>query len=310
LALSKESLLQVDVSEGSHPQPPCGKFGLNSNLEYMQEAFNDKDALIMNNIGVMVEPMTIDDYLNRRKRQPLGNFGHGGMARGVQSVSANDKDAKGVLGRMIRKLSEGAAPLKSDLYSIKGATKILEGAMTPNIIQAGDGMTRYRGYSAMKDQLNALNENKSSSIFAETFSSMLESSLSTTEVLGELLDATSLSAPDTFGNGRSLGGQLREVSKLIKMDITDRQMERAGYVVVQNGYDTHNSFDKLDELLAHLDASLRSFSIEMKAQGLWDNVTIVLISDFGRTLSSNTLVNNKLLFYIVALVSVISYLHI
>ena len=199
---------------------------------------------------------------------------------------------------MIRYLNQGkgkgpgvgaAAPMKSDLYSVAGAAKILEGAMVPNIVQTGDGMIRYGGYGAMKHQLNALNGNRSGSVFAETFSMMLESSISTTEVLGDILDATALSAADIFSSpkGGLVSAQLREVAKLIKMDTVDRQMERAGFVVSQRGYDTHNSFD-LDSLMSQLDSGLRSFATEMKAQDRWNNVTVVLISDFGRTLTSNT----------------------
>lgn len=34
--------------------------------------------------------------------------------------------------------------------------------------------------------------------------------------------------------------------------------------------------------------ALTSFKNEMEAQGLWDNVTVVLTSDFGRTLTANS----------------------
>lgn len=51
LALDKDSLLEIQVTEDSSPQPPCGKFGLHPKLEFLQEAFNDKDVLVMNNLG-------------------------------------------------------------------------------------------------------------------------------------------------------------------------------------------------------------------------------------------------------------------
>ena len=40
---------------------------------------------------------------------------------------------------------------------------------------------------------------------------------------------------------------------------------------------------------AQVDDALGAFEKEMKAQGLWDQTTIVTVSDFGRTLSSNGL---------------------
>ena len=45
--------------------------------------------------------------------------------------------------------------------------------------------------------------------------------------------------------------------------------------------------EKQDELLTSLNVALKSFEEEMKLQGLWENVTIVQASEFGRTITSN-----------------------
>ena len=37
-----------------------------------------------------------------------------------------------------------------------------------------------------------------------------------------------------------------------------------------------------------VNTSLTAFSDEMKAVGLWNNVTVVIVSDFGRTLTANS----------------------
>ena len=39
--------------------------------------------------------------------------------------------------------------------------------------------------------------------------------------------------------------------------------------------------------MATADAALESFAKEMKLQGLWENVTIVQASEFGRTITAN-----------------------
>ena len=39
--------------------------------------------------------------------------------------------------------------------------------------------------------------------------------------------------------------------------------------------------------MQRVDAVLGAFEKEMKAQGLWDSVSVLTISDFGRTLTSN-----------------------
>merc|ERR1712185_365007 len=51
--------------------------------------------------------------------------------------------------------------------------------------------------------------------------------------------------------------------------------------------------EKQDELLTSLNVALKSFEEEMKLQGLWENVTIVQASEFGRTITSNGKFNQK-----------------
>ena len=50
-----------------------------------------------------------------------------------------------------------------------------------------------------------------------------------------------------------------------------------------------NLGEVLDWNMGDLDSSLEVFYEELKEQGLWDNVTIITVSDFARTLTSNGL---------------------
>ena len=50
VALSKDQLLQIEVPSDSDPQP-CSVFGLHPSLAYWRDAYVDKDAMIVNNIG-------------------------------------------------------------------------------------------------------------------------------------------------------------------------------------------------------------------------------------------------------------------
>ena len=55
-------------------------------------------------------------------------------------------------------------------------------------------------------------------------------------------------------------------------------------------FDTHtNVAEVLDEKLANINSAIGKFKAEMQSQGLWDSVTVVTLSDFGRTLTSNGL---------------------
>jgi hypothetical protein len=63
----------------------------------------------------------------------------------------------------------------------------------------------------------------------------------------------------------SLLRQFQAVSKLIATSQT-RQIEREFFYVELGGIDTHNEFEKLDELFAFIDDSLDAFVKELKAQ--------------------------------------------
>ena len=64
--------------------------------------------------------------------------------------------------------------------------------------------------------------------------------------------------------------------------------QRSGFVTSISGFDTHNDYRALvDERFATIDAGLKNFVAEMKAQGIWDNVVIMAMSDFGRKLVPN-----------------------
>jgi uncharacterized protein (DUF1501 family) len=53
------------------------------------------------------------------------------------------------------------------------------------------------------------------------------------------------------------------------------------------GWDSHGSVD-ISEQLDYLDEAVGMLVDELKMQGVWDDVAIVCLSDFGRTLNSNS----------------------
>ena len=68
--------------------------------------------------------------------------------------------------------------------------------------------------------------------------------------------------------------QFKAVSKLIASSHT-RNVEREFFYVELGGFDTHNEFEKLDDLFAHIDDSLDAFVKELKAQA-WIHPTLKL----------------------------------
>ena len=66
--------------------------------------------------------------------------------------------------------------------------------------------------------------------------------------------------------------------------------ERDAFYVSLGGFDTHSDIEAtLQERLAWVDNALNSFTTEMRSLGVWDKVTIQIASEFGRTITSNSL---------------------
>merc|ERR1719223_987144 len=78
------------------------------------------------------------------------------------------------------------------------------------------------------------------------------------------------------------------VSKLMKSK-TARGNDRDVYYVEIGGFDTHDNIEeRLEERADIVNGALQSFTEEMEAQGSWDDMTVVVLSEFARTLAGNT----------------------
>lgn len=80
-----------------------------------------------------------------------------------------------------------------------------------------------------------------------------------------------------------IGAQLRNAARLLEAGV-----EVATLKVVQSGYDTHEAQpDEHAMLLGDLSDAIGAFTDAMQEIGLWDRVTLVTYSEFGRTAREN-----------------------
>eukprot|EP00937_MAST-01D_sp_MAST-1D-sp2_P003521 g3521.t1 len=282
VAIPKSNMLPIDATG-----QPCSKFGLHPALKSMQNMYNNGDLLSIANIGSLVEPMTRYEFDRKTKRRPPGLFAHNVQQRVMHSVHAQYASAKGILGRITDATSQQAQPYASNLFSLVGNVKMIEGSIAPTMVDRNSGISRFQQYNSWKDDFAKLNRPASSSVFADHYKHMVDDALNTTEKLGAMLNGQSLSQSDWPDDG--FARQMKQVAKLIKLRGKDAiGMERAGFVVNQGGFDTHTDVGpKLEEIMGYIDGALGKFEAEMRAEGVWDKVTLLTVSDFGRTLTSN-----------------------
>jgi len=287
VAIPKIDLLEIDEHTGKQP---CAKFGVHPSLTEVRDQYQDGKAAWLANIGQLVTPMTKAQYLDGSVKTPPSPFAHNSARQNGHSCHAQMKTAKGVAGRMMKALEEATIPYNTGLYSLNGNAKILTGGKDMPDVIAGKGVIQYSGgdYGGIKEETvkEMLTQHHSTSVFSNTYVTQLESGLHRTKVLGDELAKTTNDPVTTFPTNK-LGDQLKQVAKLIKANGVLKH-ERGAFFTEIGGFDTHKDLGStLERELPKINAALKAFREEMEAQGEWNNVAIVTMSDFGRTLTSN-----------------------
>ena len=290
IALEKEDLLPIDVPEMNQV---CDTFALHPELPIVKELYDDGDALFLANLGVLVEPVTKEEYLAETRLVPEGLFAHNIQTTSAQTINPLSRETVGVLGRAHDVLFD--MDYSASSFSIAGKNKILEpeGLISPQPsylsgggLQAFNSDTRNADRERVSGAFFALSQDESQSLFGETWGGLFEDSLNQTSKLIEVLANNPV---DRFSTApaASISRQFEQVAKLIK-GRNDLQNDRHAFYVSIGGLDTHSTNGPVVAAkLREINAALTDFVAEMKEQGVWDDVVIVQASEFARTITSN-----------------------
>ena len=278
-------LLGIDT--GQHSQV-CSKFGVHASLPVLKNLYDASDLIFLANTGVLFEPVTKEDWDTKSLTQL---FAHNVQQRETQQVDPyGDTAGAGVLGRMADALTRNSYSTGS--FSISGETfSLLSEGDAPSINQIDPWIDPIFNPKPSRDGLDSVmfdlnNPSLSTSgFYGKTWSDTFEANVKQTEELKQALDNanTGVEFPNNL-----IGNSLERVANVIKMSSTlkhNRQLFHVKDVL----YDWHGVPDRYgDEILAPLNSAIDAFVQEMKAINMWDNVVLVMASDFGRTLTPNT----------------------
>jgi uncharacterized protein (DUF1501 family) len=94
-------------------------------------------------------------------------------------------------------------------------------------------------------------------------------------------------AIDAWGTGE-MHDCFKHIGRIIERRATTG-ITRQVFVITQHGYDTHGDHaDRQQRLFASMAGAVRGFSEAMTTIGAWDKVTLLTISEFGRSLRLNS----------------------
>ena len=279
-ALPREALLPVTDAEGAQP---CSTFGLHPELTTLRDLYDDGHAAFVANVGWLERPLRAEDVRTGRARPPAGAFGHNTASEAARRVERYPAlSVAGVLGRLLAE-----QPYRAGAFSLSGApgADMSRGAPTVDVVSAGGGAPRFTPPDAWLAEATArLNANHSSAAMADVYSAALRRSLARSDLMADAIEAAAL----TQSWPRStLHDQLKAVSQLF-VRRGQLQVDRAAAFVRLGGFDLHNNgVDTYASLMRQVDRAIGTFVAELKANGLFDQVTLVSVSDFGRTLMTN-----------------------
>ena len=204
----------------------------------------------------------------------------------------------GVVGRMLDKLQEHGMSVSAN--GIGGKGPMIEGnpstGRTVDVIPHWGVNTLTRqsltsqsnDVEGILDIMSYINEETdvASGIFANYWAQNLIDTLNKTDYLSELLSSTTLLNEASFTG--SVGNKLEVVSRMI-LKHDEREVNRDAFYLKMGGHDGHAlSNGNLEGNLAVVEQGLRAFYKEMTDQNMLSNITFVLLSEFGRTISPNS----------------------
>jgi len=278
--MKEKDLLPIKAAS----QPACKTFGVHPKMPFLHSLYQSGEAAFVTNIGALVEPTTRSTL--KTVKRCSGTFSHSHAQNAAQTMKCQDHgggaSSRGLGGRIADVLSKSHTTAS---FSIAGTSVWSEGFDTSTeIIDLRQGALRFKEFGKWADTISNITGQVHGNVFCEEYAQLFAKAINSSETLGELLDK----APKGYNAGTDiLSQQLKQVARLISTRAS-RKAGRDFFFVQFGGFDTHSNIKTiLPQKFEAIDKSLKSFVKEMKDQGVWNSVTLVTESDFGRTLTFN-----------------------
>lgn len=284
VALPKEDLIELNNVSNQ----VCEKFGVHPQYENVASMFNSGDLSWFTNTGVLDKET---DKHNFWKDTVTQLFAHNWMQLAAQKVDPfKDAFGTGVLGRIRDAATKQGRSIGGFAIDWSAAaTSGMPGVNPSALILSRNGVTQFNERPSSDDMMytiKLLNSDVTpeSGAFSDLWADHITTALANNK---RLYDTLSVKTTATSFPNEHLSRQLEMVAKMI-----DSREERGSdgdvFYASKGGFDTHtNTLVHTDSLFGSLDAAYGAFRQEMEAKGIWDQVTLITVSDFARTLNPN-----------------------
>lgn len=275
------------------PATPDGNtYGMHPLLPGFKSLFDSGKLAVTANVGNLVRPTTKAQYGAGSVPLPPRLFSHSDQQSQSMRVASNDATSRGWGGALADATvgMNGGSPLNPGI-TLAGSTPHLIGAATRAYHLGASGSVALGGFDgptgqALGGTFDLLRQQSQSHPMSQQFASTRDEAIEIDALISSALD---VAAPlqTTFPSGSSAAAQLRMVARMIGIQGA-LGLQRQVFFVKIGGFDTHTAqLADQPALFTDVDTSVAAFQAAMAELGMENQVTLSVVSEFGRTLSSN-----------------------
>lgn len=184
-------------------------------------------------------------------------------------------------------LLRGNMTFKTESFSVAQKNLWSQGFHVPSTaISRRHGVVRFQHGDELMETISNISSRQHVNVYCEEYAKVLAEAVDATEHLGSHFDNAVLHA-DFSQSTLPLALQLAQVSRLISAR-ENRSAERDFFQVEFGSFDTHSEVhEHLAIKFEQINEALELFVQEMRNQNAFEDVVLVVQSDFGRALHSN-----------------------
>lgn len=276
-------------------------FGLHPSMPRVRDLFDSGKASFISNVGTLVNPISKNEFYNGTVETPLGLYSHADQIMHWQTGIPNERTPTGWGGKVADLMQAGNMNQSLSMNMSLSGTNVwqtgsssVEFALNPNPngmpVEGiwGDNNDWIRNTVTKNSFDNMLDANYYD-MYMNGYKNVINTARLGTQQLQAALENTPVwNTPFTIDNDWPfLSNSFKVIADVISARNTIG-MSRQTFFVDFGGWDHHDELTNSQaDLLSRVDNALHEFNAAMEQLGISDCVTTFVVSEFGRTLTSN-----------------------